>query len=72
MNSKTQARQIYWHQHLTAWRSRVPLDLYSMASTPIMRHIKIIANATPYDPDYTEYFAQRAAARRANVPHRRS
>ncbi len=21
MNSKTQTRQIYWHQHLTAWRS---------------------------------------------------
>jgi RNA-directed DNA polymerase len=28
------------------------LDLYSMASTPIVRHIKIRASASPYDPAY--------------------
>ncbi|MCW7761543.1 group II intron maturase-specific domain-containing protein [Photorhabdus luminescens] len=39
------------------------LDLFSMASTPIVRHIKIRANATPYDPTYRQYFERRAQIR---------
>uniref|UniRef100_UPI0036DD868E hypothetical protein n=1 Tax=Photorhabdus sp. RM322S TaxID=3342825 RepID=UPI0036DD868E len=39
------------------------LDLFSMASTPIVRHIKIRANATPYDPTYRQYFERRARIR---------
>lgn len=39
------------------------LDLYSVASTPIARHIKIRAGASPYDPAYRQYFARRARAR---------
>lgn len=35
------------------------LDLYSMADTPIVRHIKIKASATPYDPAYRQYFEHR-------------
>jgi RNA-directed DNA polymerase len=42
------------------------LDLFSMASIPIIRHIKIQANATPYDPTFTEYFIRRAEARRVS------
>jgi RNA-directed DNA polymerase len=42
------------------------LDLFTMASLPIIRHIKIRAHATPYDPAYIEYFAKRAKARKAN------
>ncbi len=35
------------------------LRLYRMASTIIERHIKVRGAANPYDPRYTEYFAQR-------------
>jgi RNA-directed DNA polymerase len=42
------------------------LDLFSMASVPIIRHIKIQAHATPYDPAFFEYFAQRAKSRKVN------
>ena len=34
-------------------------DLVEAAKTPIKRHIKIRAKATPYDPAYKEYFAER-------------
>ncbi len=33
--------------------------LTSIAEIPIRRHRKIIADATPYDPAYADYFAQR-------------
>jgi RNA-directed DNA polymerase len=36
------------------------LDLFQSASVPITRHIKIQAQATPYDPAFTDYFARRA------------
>jgi RNA-directed DNA polymerase len=35
------------------------LDLFSAAQTPIRRHIKIKAEANPYDPKYTAYFFKR-------------
>ncbi|EDJ2557580.1 group II intron reverse transcriptase/maturase [Salmonella enterica subsp. enterica serovar Poona] len=35
------------------------LDLYSMAGTPVVRHIKIKASASPYDPAYRQYFEHR-------------
>lgn len=44
------------------------LDLFSAASVPITRHIKIQAHATPYDPVFVEYFAQRDRSRRRQNP----
>jgi RNA-directed DNA polymerase len=44
------------------------LDLFQAASAPITRHIKIQANATPYDPVYKDYFARRAHFRRVSRP----
>jgi RNA-directed DNA polymerase len=44
----------------------IPLDLFSAASTVIVRHIKIKADASPYDPAYGDYFARRKASRRVN------
>ena len=35
------------------------LDLFEAARLPICRHIKIRAEANPYDPKYTEYFLKR-------------
>jgi RNA-directed DNA polymerase len=49
-----------------ALKSVTHLDLFSMASVPIIRHIKIQALATPYDPAFTEYFAQRAKSRKVS------
>jgi len=40
------------------------LDLFSAASLPIVRHVKVQADATPYDPAFTDYFAARARRRR--------
>ena len=40
------------------------LDLVEISKTPIRRHVKIRAEATPYDPAYKEYFAQRQARRK--------
>jgi len=42
------------------------LDLYMMASTPIKRHIKIRAEAHPYDPKYKEYTWLRKAKQIVN------
>lgn len=40
------------------------LRLYTAASTPIQRHIKVRRAANPYDPVYTDYFEQRRLGRR--------
>ena len=40
------------------------LDLFSAASLPIVRHVKVKAYTTPYDPAYADYFANRARRRR--------
>ena len=40
------------------------LDLVEICKTPIRRHIKIIAEATPYDPAHLQYFAQRQTRRK--------
>jgi RNA-directed DNA polymerase len=42
------------------------LDLFQAMSVPIVRHIKIQAQATPYDPAFTDYFARRAQSRRVS------
>ena len=38
--------------------------LYRVARTKIVRHVKVIADATPYDPAYTSYFVRRKHRRR--------
>jgi RNA-directed DNA polymerase len=43
---------------------KTPLDLVEIGRTPIRRHIKIRAEATPYDPAYQEYLATRQARRK--------
>lgn len=35
------------------------VDLFAASSVPIQRHIKIRKEATPYDPQFTEYFEKR-------------
>ena len=42
------------------------LDLIEAAYVPIKRHVKIRAEATPYDPMFTDYFKQRAINRSRN------
>ena len=44
----------------------IPLDLFRAASIPITRHVKLRADATPYDPAFTEYLASRKRARRVS------
>lgn len=40
------------------------LHISQAARTPIQRHIKIKAEANPYDPNYKDYFIQREARKR--------
>ena len=40
------------------------LDLVEISRTPIQRHIKIKAEATPYDPSYQKYFTRRKQLRK--------
>ena len=40
--------------------------LIRVASTKIVRHVKVKAKATPYDPDYTSYFERRKSMRRSS------
>jgi RNA-directed DNA polymerase len=40
------------------------LDLFKAESLPIVRHVKVQADAIPYDPAYTDYFVARARRRR--------
>lgn len=42
---------------------RVPLNLYLAAAVPIIRHVKIRAEATPYNPAFTDYLANRRRSR---------
>jgi len=42
------------------------LDLFRASSLPITRHIKVRADATPYDPAYRDYFTLRAQSRRVS------
>lgn len=39
------------------------VDLLNAAKTPIRRHVKIRAEATPYDPQFKEYFLKRKELR---------
>ena len=36
------------------------VDLFKAVSVPIRRHVKIRAAATPYDPCFVEYLAERS------------
>lgn len=47
------------------------LDLISTAKTPIIRHVKMRAEATPYDPQYHAYLSHRMS-RRQSKPTRRT
>jgi len=40
------------------------LDLFTATQVPIRRHVNIRAEATPYDPQFTEYFLKRKSLKR--------
>ncbi len=44
----------------------MPLDLFRAASIPITRHVKLRADATPYDSAFADYLASRTRSRRVS------
>ncbi len=46
---------------------KVFLNLFSATQIPIRRHLKIRAEATPYDPQYMEYFLKRKVIKRKAI-----
>ena len=51
---------------------RTTLSLFKTEYVPIRRHIKIRAVATPYDPTYQAYFAERAKRNNKSSDYKRS
>ena len=47
------------------------LDLFKAIHVPIRRHVKVRAEATPYDPAFKEYFLARSQARRSLLARNR-
>jgi len=47
------------------------VDLFKASSVAIKRHIKIKAEATPYDPRFTEYFSKRERRTKRSSPKRK-
>jgi RNA-directed DNA polymerase len=47
--------------------STVYLDLFNIGEVKIKRHVKIKSNATPYDPEFIEYFRERKEKRREEI-----
>mgnify|MGYP003945963017 CR=1 FL=1 len=48
------------------------LDLVSMGNIPIKRHIKVKAEAIPFDPAYHKYFDKRISERKSETKSKRS
>ena len=63
-----------WIFHTTVYdkkrKSKVNIDLFRASSVAIKRHIKIKAEATPYDPKYVDYFKQRKRFKRIVNPYK--
>ena len=51
--------------------NKVFLDLISAAKIPIKRHVKIRAEATPFDPQYHKYLSYRLSQRRSKQASRK-
>ena len=45
-------------------RNNFFLDLFKAVHVPIRRHVKVRADATPYDPEYKDYFLNRKRLRK--------
>jgi RNA-directed DNA polymerase len=50
--------------------SRINLDLFNASRVAIKRHIKIKAEATPYDPKYADYLERRKSSKRIVNPYK--
>jgi RNA-directed DNA polymerase len=48
------------------------LDLLSLSRIPIKRHVKVRAEATPFDPTYHQYFDKRISERKNETKSKRS
>ncbi len=57
-------RQWVFFSLIRASEGSSSVDLFTAGSVPILRHIKVRADANPYDPQFTEYFALRSRSRR--------
>jgi RNA-directed DNA polymerase len=62
--SKGHRHWVFYATIKDAQGQKTHLDLVEISKTPIQRHIKIKAAATPYDPAYQNYFAQRRVRRK--------
>lgn len=54
----------YWRYRRGRWRFCADIDnrtleVFKASELPIRRHVKIQATATPFDPQYRNYFRQR-------------
>jgi len=59
---------IFYDKIKNKYGKSIFIDLMEASKVAIRRHIKIKSAATPYDPEYSEYFAERSI-RLANKIH---
>jgi RNA-directed DNA polymerase len=57
---------IFFSQHKNKLKESTTLTLKFASDTPIKRHIKIRADANPYDPDFKDYFRERMFKHKMN------
>jgi RNA-directed DNA polymerase len=75
-SAKWKRKRYFRHQGLRNWiffatvrdkqGNATPLDLLRASNVAIIRHVKIRADATPYDPAFKDYFETRARSRKVN------
>jgi RNA-directed DNA polymerase len=58
------SRRWHFHAKINDNKQTTYLNLRLASDTKIRRHIKIIADAQPYDPNYFEYFQKREGSKR--------
>lgn len=54
---------IFFAKTINKQGTLIYLDIGIASQTPIKRHTKIRANATPYDPEFKDYLEKRIASR---------
>ncbi len=61
---RIRGRVVYFARHQSAKGEIRTVEGFQAADLPIRYHIKIQGDATPYDPEYVEYFAKRKKKRK--------
>jgi RNA-directed DNA polymerase len=63
--TRTGMRSVFYATTIDSHGKKERLFLFKAADLPIKRHEKVAGAATPYDPEWSDYFKRRATKREA-------